>query len=317
MTEEKVVMAVDGGATKTAITIQLANGKTLFNKISTGSNIHAIGVEHVERVITDLLLDAYQAIPNTQIEVAAFAMAGIDTSHDLSIIKGIIENCLNNVPFEINTIIVENDVHSTLLGLTNGKPGALVLSGTGSIAYAFDGRDLIVRTGGWGHLAADEGSGYWVGQEILRAIIRAEDGRTNKLTYLKNLLFEKLQITTIEQLLSWVYHPEFTNAQMASISSILSDAIEHGDETAIHIAKNAAKELSILAITVLEKIQYNGEVFTLYMNGGILKNHIVIKDLFQQYVSTKYPNISFELCHDAPIQYILKRALSEVKKVNK
>ncbi len=274
--------------------------------------IHAIGTEKVERVITDLLLDAYQAIPYDNIEIAAFAIAGIDTEHDLSIVNVIIENCLNNVPFHIHTTIVENDVHSTLIGITGGKPGALILSGTGSIAYAMDGQGKMVRAGGWGHRAADEGSGYWIGQQIIREVVRCEDGRSRKQTILKELLYEKLKVQQLDEMLSWLYRPEYTNAQVASISSIISEAVQLGDETAIEIANNAAYELTILAETALQKINYLNEPFTLYLNGGILQNHSIIRDLFIQNMLEVYPNLSFELCHDQPIQYIVNRALSEL-----
>jgi len=313
MNTNRIVIAVDGGATNTTLVVYSEDGLKLFEKTSTGSNYHAIGTEKVERVLTNLLLDAYQAVPYDKIEVAVFAIAGIDTAYDLSTVKGIIEKCFNNVPYNIHTIIVENDVHSTLIGITGGKPGALILSGTGSIAYAIDAQGKIVRAGGWGHRAADEGSGYWIGQQIIRAVARQEDGRSSKQTILKDLLYEKLQVSQLDEMLSWLYLPEYTNAQVAGVSSIISEAVKLGDETAIEIANNAAYELTILAETALRKINYLNELFTLYLNGGILQNHSIIRDLFTQNMLKLYPNLSFELCHDQPIQYIVKRALSELK----
>ncbi len=313
MNKERIIMAVDGGATKTSLVIYSINGQKLFEKTTFGSNYHTIGAEKFEKVITDLLLDAFQATPYTNIEVAAFAMAGIDTAHDLSIVKVLIENCFNQVPFDIHTIIVENDVLSTLKGITGGGPGALVLSGTGSIAYAMNGQGKIVRAGGWGHRAADEGSGYWIGQQIIRAVVRVEDGRSTNATKLKKFLYEKLEISQLEELLYWLYHPEYTNAQLASISSILSEAVELGDEIAINIANEAAYELYYLAKTVLEKINYLNEPYTIYLNGGILQNHSVIRNLFVKNMLKVYPKLSFKLCDEQPIQYIVNRAFSELK----
>lgn len=312
MENSRIVLAVDGGATKTTLVIYSDNGDHLFEKTSIGSNYHTIGANKVERVITDLLLDAYQAIPYDRIEIAAFAMAGIDTEKDLAIVKTIIEKCFQNVPYDIQTVIVENDVQSTLIGITGGNPGALILSGTGSIAYALDVDGSIVRTGGWGHRAADEGSGYWIGREIIRAVVQLEDGRSNKQTVLKNLLYEKLQVKQMDEMLFWLYRPDYTNAQVASISSILSKAVHLDDETAIDIAKRAACELSRLAITVLKKVNYYDEPFTFYLNGGILQNHSYIRELFIQEMQEVYPNLSFELCHKQPIQYIVNRAFIEL-----
>nr|WP_106782214.1 BadF/BadG/BcrA/BcrD ATPase family protein [Lysinibacillus timonensis] len=313
MKDERLIIAVDGGATKTTLVIQSENCRTLFTQTSTGSNYHAIGSERVERVLSGLLQEAHEAIPFANIEIATFAMAGIDTDYDLAIIKGVIEKSLSNTPITIKTIIIENDVHSTLLGITKGNPGALLLSGTGSICYAYDGQHQMIRTGGWGHRAADEGSGYWIGRKILRAVVRFEDGRSSKPTILKQLLFDKLQVKHLDQLLAWVYHPEYTNAELASISSIISEAVALGDEAAIEIARSAAKELSILTMATLKKLTYLEEPFTVYINGGLLQNHPIIRDLFEQYTLEHFPNLLFELCHKQPIEYIINRALLELK----
>jgi len=46
--------------------------------------------------------------------------------------------------------------------------GVLVVAGTGSIAVARDRQGHGRRTGGWGQLLGDEGSGFWIGRAALR-----------------------------------------------------------------------------------------------------------------------------------------------------
>lgn len=64
-----------------------------------------------------------------------------------------------------------------LLGAHGGRPGALMISGTGSVAEALmpDGRRRIV--GGWGWQIGDEGSGAWLGQQAMKLAQAAYDGR--------------------------------------------------------------------------------------------------------------------------------------------
>jgi N-acetylglucosamine kinase-like BadF-type ATPase len=52
--------------------------------------------------------------------------------------------------------------HETVL---DGKPGFLILAGTGSIALAKDPAGRWRRAGGLGPAAGDEGSGFWIGRE--------------------------------------------------------------------------------------------------------------------------------------------------------
>jgi N-acetylglucosamine kinase-like BadF-type ATPase len=66
------------------------------------------------------------------------------------------------------------DAEITFASHAQGDSGSLVLSHTGSVAYAVGrnaGDELKhYRYGGWGPQLGDEGSGYWIGREALRAI---------------------------------------------------------------------------------------------------------------------------------------------------
>ena len=60
---------------------------------------------------------------------------------------------------------VEAAWHATL----GAERGVLVLAGTGSIVLGRVGRGRWARAGGLGPLLGDEGSGFWIGREWLRA----------------------------------------------------------------------------------------------------------------------------------------------------
>jgi len=63
-------------------------------------------------------------------------------------------------------------VNDAVIALTAGAPerfGIVVLAGTGSIAYGASRDGRTARSGGFGSLLADEGSGYWLGHQALRA----------------------------------------------------------------------------------------------------------------------------------------------------
>ncbi|QCR30793.1 N-acetylglucosamine kinase [Lysinibacillus sp. SGAir0095] len=305
--KEATILAVDGGATKTTLTIRSTGGEWLFEKTAPGTNYQTIGANAMIEVLSHLLKDAYLATNVETIDVAVFAIAGIDTIPDLETVTHIVNQSLQNTAFRINELIIENDVQATLLGLVGNNSGALLISGTGSIAYATDGKGKIVRAGGWGHRASDEGSGYWIGSQIIKAIFRAEDN-LEKSTILKKLVFEKLQIDSIDKLMTWLYQPNYTNALTASISSVLHEAAALGDEKAIYISQWASNELFSLVKAALAKLSYENEAFTLYFNGGILKHHPFILNYLQQLIHKDYPNITYMLCDENPIESIAKRA---------
>lgn len=304
----QIILAVDGGATKTAMTIRTVDGQTLFSATSTGSNYHAIGRERVQQIFEQLFIQASEVITERVITVAVFAIAGIDTAEDARVVREIVEASIKSSPFIAETLIVENDVEATLLGIANGQPTTLLISGTGAICFSFNG-EKTVRAGGWGHRVGDEGSGYWVGQQVARAIFRAADGRSEP-TILTDLVLRGNQIANIEALMNWLYNNDYTNARLASFGSYVQQAVERRDQVAITIAKEAANELTLLAIATLKKAGYHHDAHTFFINGGVLKNNPAIYAHFVKQVRETFPHLTFAICQEQPLEYIVKRALA-------
>ena len=68
--------------------------------------------------------------------------------------------------------------------------GAVALSGTGSDAFLVREGQVLSAVGGWGPLLGDEGSGYEIGLNALKAAIYSHDGRRPK-SLLYDLVMEK------------------------------------------------------------------------------------------------------------------------------
>lgn len=70
---------------------------------------------------------------------------------------------------------VLSDAQAALDAALGRRPGLLILAGTGSIVIGRDDRGRWARAGGLGPLLGDEGSGFWIGREWLRATTSGED----------------------------------------------------------------------------------------------------------------------------------------------
>jgi glucosamine kinase len=83
-----------------------------------------------------------------------------------------LEHCLGLAP---GTLRLYNDVElAHRVSLAAGS-GYLVYAGTGCIATYLDEQSILHRVGGRGETLGDDGGGYWVGCQALKAIWRAED----------------------------------------------------------------------------------------------------------------------------------------------
>ena len=304
------ILAVDGGATKTTMSIRTANGLELFSATSTGSNYQAVGIESVQHVLIGLMRSAAAHLPPIHLEVAVFAMAGMDTKRDKIILEEIIDQSVARSSFTFGTIIIENDVEATLKGLCE-ENATLLISGTGAICYSVADQTTF-RAGGWGHRVGDEGSGYWIGKHIAKAIFRAVDGR-NEPTALTKLILEAYKLEDSDALLNWIYSEEYTNVRLANLASFLQQAVEQNDNVAKKIAEKAAMELFLLSTTVLNKANYIHGPHLFFLNGGVLKNNEFILNLVKEKLVAVYPQLIIQMCEKKPIEAIMKRAFHALK----
>jgi glucosamine kinase len=74
-------------------------------------------------------------------------------------------------------LALETDGGAALLGAFSGKPGVVVVAGTGSVGEALRRDGSRASVGGWGFPVGDEGSGAWLGLGAVRAAQWALDGR--------------------------------------------------------------------------------------------------------------------------------------------
>lgn len=300
----KVILALDGGATKTAVKVM--NGEQeLLSIIGRSSNYQAIGEKKVAKQLYELLKQV--AALNVTVDAAVFAIAGIDTLQDKIIVQKIVASCIKASELNIISYVVENDVEATLHGLCEKTPGALVISGTGAIGYSYDG-EHVYRVGGWGHRVGDEGSGYWIGQAIIQAVLKAADGRGKK-TVLSEYALHLKEFTTTDELINWLYREDYRNSDLANFASLLQQAVDIGDEMALRISERAAEELFCLAQTLLKPLRCElNSSFTFYLNGGVLKNNRYIYNNLIQGIQNVTPQITIKLCEQKPIDAIIARA---------
>ena len=140
--------------------------------------------------------------------------------------------------------VVDNDVRIAFDGAFAGEAGALILAGTGSMAWASlaGPGDPHVRVGGWGDAFGDEGSAFWIGREALAATSRELDGRSPKTDFSQAVL-SRLGVPA-SGLLAWCYGMARRRGAFASLAMLVSERADSGDATACAILDRAAQDLA-------------------------------------------------------------------------
>jgi N-acetylglucosamine kinase-like BadF-type ATPase len=192
----------------------------------------------------------------------------------------------------------------------NEHIGVTVDAGTGSLARGWSRDGRLASAGGWGATLGDEGSGYWISLQAIRAVLQAQDGRIGP-TRLTRVVLEHFQVSSVVDLVfratQGLVVPEqqdvfrvvpdsgdeqkqeiekktggynfrdssahgcLTRDQIASLCPAVVRAAVHGDEKAIDILHSAGQELGQLATAVIRRLEMENDVFVVVPFGGVFR----------------------------------------------
>ncbi len=223
------VAAVDGGGTKTAAALADRDGRVTILPVAGGCNpqdnpgwaetlgpvLAALG----QPVAAVVGLPGWGEVPAHDRAVGAFVAARLPGA------------------------MVINDVDLAWRGAFPGGGGVLILSGTGSMAFARG-----VRVGGWGDLIGDEGSAFRIGQRALTEMARVIDGRSDAWVFAR-ALGDRLGCG-VEGFapLDWVMGQAHGRSAIAQVAREVDALAEAGDPLARAMLAVAAQELVELGV---------------------------------------------------------------------
>lgn len=140
-------------------------------------------------------------------------------------------------------------VHDTAIahaGALGGKPGVIVIAGTGSVGYGVNEGYEHALVGGWGYLFGDEGSAFWLVREALADAMRAsESGESHAL---QEPLLQHFGQPSLRALARAFYAGQVSRGDLAAAAPIvLSDETNAADAAAalVILAKHAAERVHL------------------------------------------------------------------------
>lgn len=169
---------------------------------------------------------------------------------------------------------VTTDALIALSGATAGAPGIITIAGTGSIAYGRNAERKVARVGGWGYIYGDEGSGFDLTRQAVRAILRHEEG-WGPPTSLHDMLMTETGATNANDLMHRFYTNDFPKPKIASYSKLVDRAAMEGDAVARNILLNAAQQLATAASAVRSQLFHPRDPAKIAPIGGVFKSEIL------------------------------------------
>ena len=171
---------------------------------------------------------------------------------------------------------VTHDGLIALSGATAGEAGLIAIAGTGSIAFGRNASGQTARAGGWGYMFGDEGSGFYITRQALRAALRSEEGWGPE-TSLRRVLLQAGGARDVDELLHRFYTPEFPRPRIAALAKLVDEAAENGDAAAQNILNEAAQQLAIIAAAVRGQLFKSGDTARVSYIGSVFRSRILLE----------------------------------------
>ena len=183
--------------------------------------------------------------------------------------------------FTADRRVVTHDGLIALTGATGGNPGVIIIAGTGQFAFGRNAAGRTARAGGWGYIYGDEGGGFDLTRQALRAALRDEEGWGPK-TALRDLLLAASGARDANDLMHRMYTPEFPRSVIASWSHLVNDAAETGDLCARAILEQAAQNLADYTLAVCHNLFAKNDSISLAHIGGVFKSRLLLEAFRQR-----------------------------------
>lgn len=244
----RFVAGVDGGGTRTrALILDEEGHERGYGRgppgIAGTADPEAVA-DAVEEAVSAAIRESGAALPLARL-CAGLAGAGSDE------VRRAVRGALEGRSLA-GSVSVTTDVDVALRdAFPDGEPGILLVSGTGSMALGRTADGEMGRAGGWGELLDDAGSGYRIGLDALRAVLRSHDGRGSD-TELTRPMLSAMGVARPEDLVGEVHRA--SKARIAGIAPRVVAVAEDGDPIAGGIVDEAVGELIALVQAVADRL---------------------------------------------------------------
>jgi glucosamine kinase len=297
--DHRYVMGIDGGGTKTLAAVLDLQRQRLHIGRGGPSNPDSAGPKAAGEALLEAAASAADGagIELQQLDAAVLAIAGTDTD-------AVAAHIHRSAP---PSWIVVNDVVGAWATATGVRPGVAVISGTGSNVFGVGADGHCWRSGGWGHVLGDEGSGYWIGLKAISAVLHDRDG-SGPATQLSEAALDFFEVDSVQALVSLVYGKPLTKSEIAAFAVRAGKDAEQGDEVAISIYEQGARELGAQIAAVISKTGLQG-AFPIGLVGSAFKAGEVFVAPLAQAIAKLAPQAKVCVVDIAPVAGALMLAI--------
>lgn len=255
-------IGIDGGGTQTTAVVTDEQGAELARMDGEPGLVDVLDPEAGAHRLAELASAALaQARVDARASVIVCALAGAGREPERTRLEQRLS--AQGLAEEVRVI---SDFHAAQHDAFGDGSGILLISGTGSSAWARNKDGRSARAGGWGEIIGDEGSGYFLGVSALRYCLRAHDGRGADDRWIQ-LVLGNTGVATPEALVRW--SAAASKGEIAALAPIVFEALEHRVAGAHALIEDAAADLALHIGALYERLKPWDEPPTVALTGGM------------------------------------------------
>jgi N-acetylglucosamine kinase-like BadF-type ATPase len=262
----RLVLAVDGGNSKTDLALLREDGAVLALVRGGNSSPHHLGLDGTVAMLEQLHADARARAGldgHARAAVGHLLLAGLDLPVEEERLHAAVDGRW------ADRLSVGNDTFAVLRAGTERGWGVAVVCGAGinCVGVGPDGRH--VRFPALGAISGDWGGGYDVGLAALSAAVRSEDGRGPR-TALERAVPEHFGLATPGELVEAIHLGSVAQRRIIELPPLVFDAAA-ADPVAAAILDRLAAEVLALVHASIERLELGGAAVEVLLGGGMFR----------------------------------------------
>lgn len=309
---KELYLVIDGGGTRTSAVLADSHGQVVARALGPSTNVAQRSLAVVVRALESLVGDCLAQLPEHEPSLAVAqqharrpvvfrrvwaGLAGIDSAQAAQEARSALLPLFGFTPRGLaeedeTRLRVTND-SELLAGAIGGeraeaegetRRGAVLIAGTGSVCTAFNGVQALGRTGGLGYLLGDDGSGFWIGREVVRRLLTQDSLRTTTTSRTRGMLqvavLELLGLRECSELIARVYiETQDDQARKALLASLAPCVHQLADVDALAsaILDEALAHLFELVRSLCVAHDIDPREGVLVLGGGLFNELVVVR----------------------------------------
>jgi len=281
-TEKSFYLGIDGGGTKTSFKLVTEDDTVIKEAVLGATNPIDVGIEQTVAIIDEGIKKVAWGIANISIKLYA-GFAGCRSGY----FDEILNNYFNGL--HLKAFDFGSDIDVAVNSAIGTDDGIAVIMGTGQ-AVIIQQNNSISHIGGLGYLFDRGGSGYDLGNDVIRSALMFEDG-IGKKSITRQMILDRTGKKTVRTSLKDFYESGKTG--IASYAPIVFEAYKLGDEVATEILMQNMRHIALLIDTASKR--FDAENVKAVIVGGFTKSGDVIVPIINGMLKDKRVKLDYSV----------------------